>query len=181
LRTGSAPIGPEDRPGETIDVTIARAIGRSTRFQTLTATANGDVRTSFSYENANSINAAEASPLDFYRKIFGPTYQDPNASSFTPNPRIVARKSVLAGVLDQTRQLSRMVGTEDRVRLEQYYSDLRDLERQMDLQLTKPEPIASCHPVTAPTEDPKLSVEATVVAQRHRMMTDLMVMAVACD
>ena len=42
-------------------------------------TANGDVRTSFSYENANSVNAAEASPLDFYTHIFGPTYQDPNA------------------------------------------------------------------------------------------------------
>ena len=110
LRTGSAPIGPEDRPGETIDVTIARAIGRSTRFQTVTATANGDVRTSFSYENANSINASEASPLDFYRKLFGPTYQDPNASSFTPDPRVMARKSVLSGVLDQTRQLSTLVG-----------------------------------------------------------------------
>jgi hypothetical protein len=181
LRTGSAPTSGEDRPGETIDVTIARAIGRSTRFQTLTATANGDVRTSFSYENANSINAAEASPLDFYKKIFGPGYQDPNAASFTPNPRIVARKSVLSGVLDQTKSLARMVGTEDRARLEQYYSDLRDLERQMDLQLTKPEPIASCHAVAAPTEDPKPSVEASAVAERHRMMTDLMVMAVACD
>ena len=181
LRTGSAPIGPEDRPGETIDVTIARAIGRSTRFQTVTATANGDVRTSFSYENANSINASEASPLDFYRKLFGPTYQDPNASSFTPDPRVMARKSVLSGVLDQTRQLSTLVGSEDRVRLEQYYSDLRDVERQLDLQLTKPEPITACHPVTEPQEDPKLSVEASVVAQRHRMLTDLMVMAVACD
>ena len=181
LRTGAAPIGPEDRPGETIDVTIARAIGRSTRFQTVTATANGDVRTSFSYENANSINAAEASPLDFYRKLFGPTYQDPNASTFTPDPRVMARKSVLSGVLDQTRQLSRLVGSDDRVRLEQYYSDLRDLERQMDLQLTKPEPIAACHPVTEPQEDPKSSVEASVVAQRHQMLTDLMVMAVACD
>ena len=93
----------------------------------------------------------------------------------------MARKSVLSGVLDQTKQLSRMVGTEDRTRLEQYYADLRDLERQMDLQLTKPEPIASCHPVAAPQEDPKPSVEAEVVAQRHRMLTDLMVMAVACD
>ena len=181
LRTGSAPIGPEDRPGETIDVTIARAIGRSTRFQTVTATANGDVRTSFSYENANSINAAEASPVDFYKKLFGPTYQDPNASTFTPDPRVMARKSVLSGVLDQTKELSRMVGTEDRARLEQYYADLRDLERQMDLQLTKPEPIASCHAVAEPKEDPKPSVEAEVVAQRHRMLTDLMVMAVACD
>jgi hypothetical protein len=181
LRTGAAPIGPEDRPGETIDVTIARNISRTTRFQTVTATANGDVRTSFSYENANSPNASEASPLDFYNKLFGPTYQDPNASSFTPNPRVMARKSVLSGVLDQTKQLSQWVGTEDRTRLEQYYSDLRDLERQMDLQLTKPEPIASCHAVTEPQADAKASVEATDVAQRHRMLTDLMVMAVACD
>jgi Protein of unknown function (DUF1552) len=181
LRTGSAPIGPEDRPGETIDVTIARAIGRATRFQTVTATANGDVRTSFSYENANSINASEASPLDFYNKLFGPTYQDPNASSFKPDPRVIARKSVLSGVLDQTKQLAKIVGSDDRVRLEQYYSDLRDLERQMDMQLTKPEPIAACHPVTAPQQEPKASIDASVVAERHKMLTDLMVMAIACD
>ena len=181
LRTGTAPIAQEDRPGETIDVAIARAVGRTTRFRTITATANGDVRTSFSYENANSINAAEASPLNFYKKLFGSDYQDPNASGFTPNPRIMARKSVLSGVLEQTRQLEKMVGAEDRSRLDQYFTDLRDLERQMDLQLTKPEPIGACHPVTAPAEDPKTSVEASVVAQRHQMLTDLMVMAVACD
>jgi hypothetical protein len=181
LRTGSAPIGAEDRPGETIDVTISRVVGRMTRFQTVTATANGDVRTSFSYENANSINASEASPLNFYKQLFGTDYQDPNASTFTPNPRTMARKSVLSGVLDQTKQLSRMVGAEDRARLEQYYTNLRDLERQFDHQLTKPEPIAACHPVTAPKEDPRTTVDSEIVALRHRMMTDLMVMAVACD
>jgi hypothetical protein len=122
LRTGSAPIGAEDRPGETIDVTVSRVIGRTTRFQTVTATANADVRTSFSYENANSINASEASPLNFYKQLFGPDYQDPNAPAFTPNPRIMARKSVLSAVLDQTRDLSKMVGAEDRARLEQYFS-----------------------------------------------------------
>lgn len=180
-RTGSAPIGPEDRPGETLDVTISRVIGRMTRFQSLTAAANGDVRSTFSYENANSINAAEISPVNFYKTLFGPDYQDPNASAFTPNPRIMARKSVLSAVLDQTHELSQTVGAEDRARLEQYFTDLRDLERQFDHQLTKPEPIASCHPVTAPTEDPKTSVEASVVAERHKMLTDLMVMAVACD
>jgi len=181
LRTGAAPIGAEDRPGETIDVTVSRVVGRTTRFQTVTATANADVRTSFSYENANSINASEASPLNFYKQLFGPDYQDPNASAFTPNPRIMARKSVLSAVLDQTRDLTKMVGAEDRARLEQYFTDLRDLERQFDHQLTKPEPIAACHPVTAPKEDPKNSVEASVVALRHQMLTDLMVMAVACD
>lgn len=181
LRTGSAPIGAEDRPNETIDVTISRVIGRTTRFQTVTATANGDVRTSFSYENANSINAAEPSPLNFYKQLFGPDYQDPNASAFTPNPRIMVRKSVLSGVLEQTRELSKTVGAEDRARLDQYFTDLRDMERQFDQQLTKPEPIAACHPVTAPKEDPRNTVDSEVVALRHRMLTDLMVMAVACD
>ena len=49
-------------------------------------TANGDMRTSFSYENANSVNAAEPSPLNLYTRIFGPGYQDPNAEGFTPSP-----------------------------------------------------------------------------------------------
>jgi hypothetical protein len=181
MRAGSAPIGAEDKPGETIDVAIARVIGRNARFQTVTATANGDVRTSFSYENANSVNAAEASPLNFYKQLFGGDYQDPNAAGFTPNPRIMARKSVLSGVLEQTRQLSKMVSAEDRARLDQYYTDLRDLERQFDHQLLKPEPIGSCHQVSPPKEDPKTTVDSEVVAERHRMMTDLMVMAVACD
>ena len=35
-----------------------------------------------------------------------------------------------------------MVGAEDRARLDQYFTDLRDLERQFDHQLNKPEPIA---------------------------------------
>jgi hypothetical protein len=181
MRSGSAPIGSEDRPGETIDVTVSRVLGRSSRFQTVTATANADVRTSFSYENANSINAAEASPMNFYKQMFTGDYQDPNAASFTPNPRIMARKSVLSGVLDQTKQLSKMVSAEDRARLDQYYSNLRDLERQFDHQLTKPDPIGSCHQVIPPKEDPKNTVDSAVVAERHRMMTDLMVMAVACD
>ena len=111
LRTGSAPIGGEDRPGETIDVTIARAIGRSTRFQTLTATANGDVRTSFSYENANSINAAEASPLDFYKKIFrahlpGPERQQLHAQPAhrRPQERAVRRARPDPATLAHGRQ-----------------------------------------------------------------------------
>ena len=180
-RTGSAPIGQDDRPGETLDVSISRVIGRNSRFQSVTATANGDVRSSFSYENANSINSAEASPLNFYKTLFGPDYQNPNASSFTPNPRIMVRKSVLSGVLDQTQRLMKDVGAEDRVRLEQYFSDLRDLERQFDLQLTKPAPIAACHLVVQPQQDPKTSVDASIVAQRHKMLTDLLTMAVACD
>ena len=181
MRSGMAPTNHEDLPGETIDVTISRKISRTTRFPSLGATATGDIRNSFSYENSSSTNAPEWSPLGFYTRLFGPEFQDPNAPTFTPNPEIMVRKSVLSGVMDETRDLSRVVSAEDRVRLEQYYDGVRDLERQFDQQLKKPEPIAACHPPASLEKDPRSGGDTTLVATRHQMMTDLMVMALACD
>ena len=182
LRTGSAPIGPEDRPGETIDVTIARAIGRTTRFQTLTATANGDVRNSFSYENANSTNAAGG----LAARLLHPALRARPTRTRTPQlhaepahhgaqERAVRRARPDQAAVHAWSAPRTVPGSSSTSRT------CATSSGSSTMQLTKPEPIASCHPVTAPTEDPKPSVEATVVAQRHRMMTDLMVMAVACD
>src|SRR5690606_38481254 len=67
-RTGIAPMTQADLPGETIDVSIAKKIGGMTRFQSLTVTATGDVRDSFSYESANAVNMADYSPLELYQK-----------------------------------------------------------------------------------------------------------------
>ena len=180
-RTGAAPKDQNDIPGETIDVTIANQIGRSTRFKSLSATATGDVRNTYSYENSNTPNAPEWSPLQFYTRLFGPDFPDPNAPTFKPDPRIMVRRSVLSGVLDQTRRLMREVGTEDRARLDQYFTGLRHLEQQFDQRLRKPEPIAACRKPAAPESDPPMGMDAESVEVRHRMMTDLLVMALACD
>ena len=180
LRSGIAPMTSENRPGETIDVTVARKIGNATRYRSLSATATGDIRDSFSYENGNSVNAPEWSPLRFYQRLFGADFQDPNADEFTPDPRVMVRKSSLSGVMEQTKQLNKELGAEDRQRLDQYFSGVRDLERRFDLQLSKPEPREACV-VTAEPEDLPSGLDAYLVAKRHRMMTDLMLMAVACD
>lgn len=180
LRSGIAPMTSANRPGETIDVTVSRKIGNATRFRSLSATATGDVRNSFSYENGNSVNVPEWSPLRFYQRLFGTDFQDPNASEFTPDPRVMVRKSSLSTVLDETRKLNKELGTEDRARLDQYFTGLRDLERRFDLQLTKPDPREACI-VTDKPEDLPSGLDAYLVAKRHRMMTDLMLMAVACD
>ncbi len=180
LRSGITPLTSENRPGETIDVTVARKIGNATRFRSLSATATGDIRDSFSYENGNSVNAPEWSPLRFYQRLFGADFQDPNADEFTPDPRVMVRKSSLSGIMEQTKKLNKELGTEDRQRLDQYFSGVRDLERRFDLQLSKPEPREACV-VTPEPEDLPSGLDAYLVAKRHRMMTDLMLMAVACD
>ncbi len=180
-RTGAAPGTSGDIPGETIDVTIANQIGRTTRFRSLTATATGDVRSTYSYENATTPNPPEWSPLQFYNRLFGPEFPDPNAPDFVPDPRVRIRKSVLSSVMDDTRSLMKEVGAADRARLDQYFTGLRQLENQFLQRLTKPEPIAGCRPGEAPISDPPMDKEAETVALRHRMMTELLVMAVACD
>lgn len=180
LRTGIAPLTAINRPGETLDVTVARKIGSATRFQNLSATATGDVRDSFSYENGNTLNNPEFSPIRFYRRLFGSDFQNPNAPEFKPDPQVMIRKSVLSGVLDETKALRKDLGSDDRARLDQYFTGLRDLERRLDLRLVKPAPIEACRVPPQP-EDLPPGLDADLVSKRHRLLTDLMLMAVACD
>jgi hypothetical protein len=179
-RTGGAPLTREDIPGETLDITIANEIGRTSRYRTLTATATGDPHVTFSYENANTPSAPEFSPLNFYQRVFGSDFQDPNAPSFTPSPTVMVRKSVLSGVSDDIKKLQKSVGAEDRARLDQHFTNLRQLEQQFDQQLTRPEPMEACIRPTPIEQDPEPGRESKLLAKRHKMMTDIMVMAVAC-
>jgi hypothetical protein len=181
MHSGTAPVSAEDRPDMTFHVAIANHIGATTRFPSISATASGDARASVSYENSTTPTAFEASPLNFYAQLFGPDFPDPNASTFTPNPRVMLRRSVLSGVQDHTQKLMKKVGAADRARLEQYFTGVRDLEQQLDQQLTKPEPIAACRPPKEPAAETKLGTESSLVSKRHRLLTDLMVMAITCD
>ncbi|MEE4360624.1 MAG: DUF1552 domain-containing protein [Pseudomonadales bacterium] len=180
LRSGTAPMSRANRPGETIDVSVARKLGNATRFKSLSATATGDVRDSFSYEGGNSVNAPEWSPLRFYQRLFGEDFQDPNAASFTPDPRVLVRKSALSVVQEDARKLEKSLGMADRARLDQYFTGLRDLERRFDLQLSKPDPREACVVTGAPKDLPS-GLDADLVSKRHRILAELMLMAVACD
>ena len=180
-RTGSAPKDQKDIPGETIDVTIANQIGGTTRFKSLSATATGDVRSTYSYENSNTPNSPEWSPLQFYTRLFGADFPDPNATEFKPDPRIMVRKSVLSGVMEQTNGLMKQVGADDRQRLDQYFTGLRHLEQQFQQRLEKPMPIAACVKPKEITADPYMGQEQEALLMRHKIMTQLMVMALACD
>ena len=180
LRSGIAPMTSQNKPGETIDVAVSRQIGNATRFRSLSATATGDNRNSFSYEGGNSVNVPEWSPLRFYQRLFGEEFQNPNAETFTPDPKVMVRKSALSAVQEDTKKLEQTLGANDRARLDQYFTGLRDLERRFDLQLTKPDPREACIVLEEPEILPT-GLDADLVAKRHRMMTDLMLMAVACD
>ncbi len=180
-RSGIAPAERRGGAPETLDVTTAARIGRTTRFKMLTASASANPRETFSYENPDTPNTAETSPLGLYTRIFGPDFQDPNAPTFTPSPKVMVRKSALSGIMGDIKELNQTVGAEDKAKLDQYFTRIRQIEQQFDQQLTKPDPIAACILPKGPTEDIKAGTEVDLVGARHKAMVDLMVLAAACD
>jgi hypothetical protein len=169
---------PMDIP--TIDVLVGDVIGTDTRFRSLEMAATGDPKHSYSYRSANGFNPAEGSPVALYTRIFGPDFQDPNAADFKPDPSIMLRKSVLTGVTDQRDAFMQQLGQADRTRMDEYFTSVRQLEKQLELQLQKPAPAEACQVQTKPADGPT-GTEIGVVMTNHKLMTQILAMALACN
>ena len=178
--TGEAPTkhGESDLP--TVDVLIADEIGQSTRFRSLEMAATGVAKHSYSQRNQTVQNPSEVSPLSLYQRVFGSGFMDPNAADFEPDPRVMLRKSALSAVLEDRQQLEAALGSSDRARLDEYFTALRQLEKQLELQLQKPPPLAACAPVDSPENAPAgLNVDNVIA--NHKLMAEILAMALACD
>jgi hypothetical protein len=180
IRTGMAMSVQGGLPGPSFDVLIGDVIGTKTRFRSLDVSSVADARNTLSGRGNGNVNPSEPSPVALYTRIFGPGFKDPNSATFTPDPAVMARRSVLSSVTDQRKDLEAQVGAADRQRLDQYFTSLRQLEKQLDVELTKPEPLQACVVPRQPTEAP-LDAEIEHVVVNHKLMTQLLVMALACD
>jgi hypothetical protein len=180
VRTGIAMSSEGGLPGPSFDVLIGDVIGTRTRFRQLDVSAVGDARNTLSGRGNGNINPSEPSPVAFYTRIFGPGFKDPNSATFTPDPVVMARRSVLSGVTEQRKDFESRLGASDKQRLDQYFTSLRQLESQLDVELTKPEPLQACVAPSQPKEAP-VNAEIENVIINHSIMTNLLVMALACD
>lgn len=181
LRSGTTPATRESLTDPTIDVLVADAFGGGSRFGLLNCTATGSPKDTYSFRSANAINAPAVSPVDLYQRVFGIEFQDPNAPGFKPNAEIMVRKSALSAVSEQSASLLKAVGTADRARLDQYFTSVRELEQRLALQLQKPPPAPTCKVPSPITASGVAGTDTEVVAERHKLMTDTLVMAIACN
>jgi hypothetical protein len=181
LRTGAVPSGRGDLSNPSLDVIIADAIGGTTRFQTLDATAASSPRDTYSFRNGDAMNPPATTAIQLYQRVFGSEFQDPNAPDFTPSTDIMVQKSVLSGVADQSAALKRQLGAADRAKLDQYFTSVRELEQRLALQLQKPPPAPACKIPGQSKSEPAPGTETEGVAVRHKMMAEVMAMAVACN
>lgn len=168
----SGPIGPS------LDSKIADVIGARTRFRSLEVSYDGS-RQSWSRRSGTSINPSEGSPAALYKRIFGPEFKDPNAAEFTPDPLVMARRSVLSAVTDQRAALIKQVGAGDRARLDEFFTSIREIESQLELELQKPTPLLAC---SVPKEQNEAKPDGLVedMEVNSKIMANLLAYAVAC-
>lgn len=165
----------------TFDVLIADAIGGGAYFRALDLSADGDARTSYSLRNGSSLNAAIPTAGELYSKVFGADFHDPNKADFSPDPRVMVRKSVLSGVAEQRRRLQNRFGAADRARLDEYFTSLRELEGKLALQLQKPPPAEACVVPSSPAVPRGDLTDVDTRAAHHKIMVQLLAMALACN
>ncbi|MBC2663531.1 DUF1552 domain-containing protein [Novosphingobium flavum] len=182
--SGAAPLkggvngGTSELP--TIDCLVADYMGQSTRFRSLELACTGQSGVSYSMRAGSTVNPSEVDPVQLYRRLFGPGFQDPNKAEFSPDPAVMLRKSVLSSVKDDRDELMRTAGAADRQRLEQYFTSVRQVEQQLEHMLEKPAPAEACQLAKEPGAM-ALGPTWDVATRTHDVMAQLLVMALACN
>jgi hypothetical protein len=179
ILSGAAPAITNNMDGPSFDTRIADAIGSSTRFRSLEVSPSGKVL-SYSTRTGKSFATPETTPIALYARVYGEGFQDPNNPNWKPDPNIMLRQSVLSAVKDQRTALMQDVGKADQVKLDQYFTSLREMENQLAIQLQKPEKCESCVVPAKPKEGPK-SASIDVVNANNKAMAKMLAMAMACN
>ena len=163
---------------ESFDAVIDKQFGANARFRTLEVACDGNASSGWTARGRNGKTPCQISPLELYRRIYGDGFIDPNQADFAPNPEVMVRHSVLSAVTEQREKLMNSVSFDDRSRLDEYFSSLRDVEQKLAFELERPAPLPAC-------SIPSMDVEeiGTMVAQvqhTHKQFATLLSHALAC-
>lgn len=174
---GTIPSGAES--GASLDSAIADVLGGKTRFRSLEVAVGGTTQ-SYSKRAGSGTNPSEPSPLALYGRIFGAEFKDPNAADFKPDPTVLARRSVLSYVREERMSMMRELGASDRARLDEYFTSVRQIEQQLDLEAQKPAPMPACEKPEPPPEGFRPGPDVEQAAATSKLMGALLAHALAC-
>jgi Protein of unknown function (DUF1552) len=164
--------------GPSIDQLIAEQIGGETIYASLQTAATG--ASGQSYNGPSSRNPAETDPYLFFERIFGPTFRAPGEEGIV-DPSLGLRRSVLDAVMGDISALQSRVGAADKVRLEQHFDGVRELEQRLARLEEDPPDLESCARPADPTADFSDIDGRPQISLRNRAMVDMLAMALACD
>lgn len=161
-----------------LDRIIANEIGNDTRFRSVEVAVEPGAK-GLSYNSAESLNPPESNPVEIFNRLFGAGFRAPGEEPII-DPKLALRRSVLDAVLGDANKLRQRLGMADQARLDQHLTGIRELELRIARIESDPPSLAACvrpeEPRTPPMVDGRHNMR-----ERSRIMSDLMVMAYACD
>lgn len=183
--TGAHPFktaGSRIKVGRSVDQVAAEVYGRQTRLASIelgTEEGRGAGACDSGYACAYSNNiswrtenqpmAKEINPRMAFERLFGsPTNQGDDSAQ-----RQALRKSILDMVTDQTQRLQKQLGQDDRRKLDEYYTSIRDIEQRLE-RMSQPVDLSATR-AQSPNDD------TSDYGQHIRIMFDLMVLAFQTD
>ena len=164
--------------GPSLDQIVAAEKGGDTRFRSLEVAVQPNGR-GLSFSDKDTRIPPESEPSAVFNRLFGPHFRAPGDAPII-DPTLSLRRSVLDAVMADTKRLTDRVGASDRQRLNQHLSAIRDLEKRIARLEDEPPNLAAC----VRPADPGMIPDAEGRVQmsvRSRLMSDLLVMAYACD
>lgn len=166
-----------------VDVMISEKIGAGTKIPVLHLTPPGfapvdagtiqysnEYRTYLSWKSPTTPTPRYENPLSAFTALFGAG----GTPSPTPSPLDLnaRKKSILDLALSQANSLKLKLGPSDNIKLDEYLTSLREVERTIQSTPTTPAP--SCTPGTAPAS-------SLTFPQMTKAYLDLIVLAFQCD
>jgi len=169
--------------GVSADQVAAQALGKSTRLPSLQlgidgGGGTGNCDSGYSCAYARNISWADAvtplpkivDPYQAFNQLF--EGYDPNASAAEAAKRLAYEQSVIDFVLADVNGLSPKLGASDKIKLDQYLTGVRELEKR----IAGPGASAGCTPGTPPVKGAKLDFPTHL-----KTMFDLIALSFACD
>ena len=163
---------------ESFDAIIDKQFGANVRFRTLEVACDGNASSGWTARGKNGKTPCQISPLELYRRIYGEGFINPNQAEFTPDPEVMVRHSVLSAVTEQRQKLMTTVSSDDRSRLDEYFTSLRDVEQKLAFELERPAPLPACSiPLIG---DEEIGTMVAQVQNTHKQFVTLLSHALAC-
>ncbi len=169
--------------GQSIDQYLAEQLNPPTTFKSLQLgvhVRDTEVRARIAYAASNQPIPPREDPKDVFNALFGAAMPSMPGTSDPALERLWAqRKSVFDLTNAETNRVMRLVGAEDRLKLEAHLTAMRDVEQRLvGTPGGGPAPGATCTPPTLAEVD--LGVDEQYV-EAGKLQMDLAAAALACD
>lgn len=169
------------------DQIAAAALGKDTRFPSLELSERrgtgfgGQGLATLAWSDHGVPLAAENDPRTLFDRLFGADGPDRRAEN---ERRFRQRRSVLDGLRDKAKELEKALGRADKDQLEQYFSAIREVEKQLEREIAwskseKPRPDLAGHGDYGMSMHPES--KTFDVKQYPRLMYDLLALAWQTD